>query len=78
MAEERVRETEESGMTDDDILWGWKEIERVMGLSMYVLKAHGYPVRRSPSGASRPRVWASRAELMCHARGLLHSARKIG
>ena len=65
-------------MADDDILWGWKEIERVMGISMYVLRTHGYPVRRSPSGTRKPRVWASREELMRHARGLLRSARKIG
>ena len=65
-------------MADDDILWGWKEIERLMGLSMYVLKTHGYPMRCSPSGSRKARVWASRAELMRHARGLLRAARKIG
>lgn len=44
----------------DDILMGWKDIIRYLGMSKYRIERCGYIVRRYPF------VWASKQELDAH------------
>ena len=55
-------------MTEPDILRGWKEIERYVGLGRKAILRAGYPVRSENSpGVRRPSIFAIRKELLDHA-----------
>lgn len=45
---------------------GWKEICRYVGMDRGTIRAHGYPVRKSPGGRSAA-VFAYADELLAHA-----------
>lgn len=57
-------------MTEPDILRGWKEIERYVGLTRKNIISCGYPVHREErAGRDGVSVFAVRRELLDHALG---------
>lgn len=55
-------------MTEPDILRGWKEIERYVGMGRKAILRAGYPVRcEGGQGVERRNIYAIRKELLDHA-----------
>lgn len=55
-------------MTEPDILRGWKEIERYVGMGRKAILRAGYPVRcEGGDGVTRRNIFAIRKELLDHA-----------
>ncbi|MBD5417348.1 MAG: hypothetical protein HDR50_06755 [Desulfovibrio sp.] len=56
-------------MTEPDILRGWKEIERYLGMGRKAILRAGYPIRcEGGDGVTRRNIYAIRKELLDHAR----------
>ena len=55
-------------MTEPDILRGWKEIERYVGMGRKAILRAGYPIRcEGGDGVTRRNIYAIRKELLDHA-----------
>ncbi|MDE7240280.1 hypothetical protein [Desulfovibrio sp.] len=57
-------------MPEAEILRGWKEIERFLGMKRDAIQRAQYPIRcEYGEGSTRRNVFALRQELLDHARG---------